>query len=118
MLPLHAAINREPREYHDRNRVWHVATNTRGCELVRDGACRYRVGSTDMSVPNGHDEASARAAGLVGQGPALEPDIKFDFATFEVIQAMRSRQGLGWTEWQAQAFADFLPQGALTAIRR
>lgn len=117
-LPLHVAIDCEPGKYHHRHGVGHVPTNTGGRELMRDGTRRHRVVSTDTSVVIDDDKGPDRTAGLIGQGPAFEPGIEFGFATVKGIQAVRCCQRLGWPKWQAQAFADFLPHGALTAISR
>jgi len=118
MLSLHPAVDREPGEYHDRNRIGHVASYAACCQLVRNGAGCHSVVAADATVLIGDDKGTARPASLVGQCPALEPVIEHGLAALEVIQSMRSRQGLRWTELQAQAFANFLPQRALTAMRR
>ena len=115
---LRPEIDREPGENHDRNRIRHVASHAARCELVQNGAGRHRVVTTDVAVLVGDDEGAARTAGLVGQCPALEPVIEHGLAAREIIRSMCSRQGLRRTELQAQAFADFLLQGALTVMRR
>jgi hypothetical protein len=115
---LRPAIDREPGKNHDRDRIGHVASHAARCELVRNGAGRHGVVTADMAALVGDHEGAARTASLVGQCPALEPVIEHGLAALEIIQSMCSRQGLRRTELQAQAFADFLPQGALTAMRR
>jgi len=115
---LRLAVDREPGEHHDRNRIRHVAAHATRCELVRDGAGRHGVVTADMAALIGDNEGAARTAGLIGQCPAPKPVIEHGLATLEIIQSMCSRQGLRRTELQTQAFADFLPQGALTATRR
>lgn len=116
--PLHAAINRKPGKNHHWNGIGHVAANAGSCQLVRDGTSRHRVVGTHTAVLISDDKGSARAADLVCHGPAFEPVIQFSLAALKIFQAVRHCQRHWWAEWQAQAFADFLPQGALTAISR
>ncbi len=115
---LRPAIDREPGENHDRNRIRHVASHAARCEMVRDGAGRNGVVTVDAAALVGDDEGAACTASLVGQCPALEPVIEHGLAALKVVQSMCSHQGLRQAELQAQPFADFLPQGALTAMRR
>ena len=79
----------------------------------RDGAKVTRVLVVDDNVV----VRRLLVARLQGAG-CLVSEAADGLAALEVIQPVRSRQGLRWTELQAQAFADFLPQGALTAMRR
>jgi hypothetical protein len=115
---LRPAIHREPGENHDWNRIRHIASHAARCKLVRNSACGHGVVTADMPALVGDNEGAARTAGLVGQCPALEPVIENGLAALEIIESMRSRQGLRRTELQTQTFVDFLPQGALTAMRR
>jgi len=85
---LRPAIDREPGENHDRHRIRHVASHAARCELVRNGAGRHGVVTADLAALVGDDEGAARAAGLVGQRPALEPVIEHGLAAREVIQSM------------------------------
>ena len=59
---LRPAINREPGENHDRNRIRHVASHAARCELVRNGAGRHGVVTTDMAALVGDNEGAARTA--------------------------------------------------------
>ena len=59
---LRPAIDREPGEHHDRNRIRHVAANAACRQLVRNGAGRHGVVATDATVLIGDDEGTARPA--------------------------------------------------------
>ncbi len=59
---LRPAIDREPGENHDRNRIRHVATHATRCELVRNGAGHHGVVTADVAALVGDDEAAARTA--------------------------------------------------------
>ena len=85
---LRPAIDREPGENHDRNRIRHVASHAARCELVRNGAGRHGVVTVDAAALVGDDEGAACTASLVGQCPALKPFIEHDLAALEVIQSM------------------------------
>ena len=88
MLSLHPAVDREPGEHHDRNRIRHVAANPACCQLVRNGTGCHGVVATDATVLIGDDKGAARSASLVGQCSALEPVIEHGLAALEVIQSM------------------------------
>ena len=88
MLSLRPAIDSEPGENHDRNRIRHIASHAARCELVRNGTGGHRVVTADKTVLIGDDEGAARPAGLVGQRPALEPVIEHGLAALKVIQSM------------------------------
>ena len=59
---LRPAIDREPGENHDRNRIGHVASHATGCELVRNSAGRHGVVTADVAALVGDDEGAARTA--------------------------------------------------------
>ena len=107
--PLDAAINRKLGKDHRRNGIGHVAANAIGCRLVRDRASRHRVVGTDTAILSSDDKGSARAAGLVCNGPAFEPVMQLSLAAIKIIQSVRGSQRHGWTEWQAQAFTAISP---------
>ena len=56
---LRPAIDREPGENHDRNRIRHVASHAARCELVRNGAGRHGVVTVDAAALVGDDEGAA-----------------------------------------------------------
>jgi len=85
---LRPAIDREPGENHDRNRIRHVASHDARRELVRNGAGRHGVVAADVAVIVGDHKGAARTASLVGQCPALEPVIEHGLSALEVIQSM------------------------------
>ena len=60
MLPLRPAIDREPGENHDRNRIRHVASHAARCQLVRNGASCHGVVAADKTVLIGDDKGAAR----------------------------------------------------------
>jgi hypothetical protein len=62
MKSLRPAVDRQPAEHHDGNRIRHIATNAAGCELMRNGAGRHRVVATHATPLIGHDEGSTRTA--------------------------------------------------------
>ena len=66
MLSLCSAVDREPGEHHDRNRIRYIAANAACCQLVRNGAGRHGVVATDATVLVGDDKGAARPARLVG----------------------------------------------------
>lgn len=88
MLSLCPAIDREPGENHDRNRIRHVASHAARRELVRNGAGRHGVVAADNTVLIGDDKGAARPACLVGQCPALEPVIEHGLAALKDFQSM------------------------------
>ena len=117
-MSLRPTIDRESGEDHDRNGIRHVASHAACCKLVRNRAGGHGVIAADKSVLIGYDKSAAGAARLVSQCPALEPVIEHSLATVEVVQPMRSSEGLRRSEVQSQPFADFLLQGVLTVMRR
>ena len=62
MQSLHPAVDREPGEHHDRNRIWHVAPYAACRQLVRYGAGRHGVVAADATVLIGDDKGAARPA--------------------------------------------------------
>ena len=60
MLSLRPAVDREPGEHHDRNRIRHVASNAACCQLVRNGAGCHGVVAADATVLIGDDKRAAR----------------------------------------------------------
>src|SRR6267154_4422366 len=118
MESLRPTVDRQSAEHHDRNGIRHIASYAACCQLMRNGASCHGVVAAHATTLIGHDEGATRTACLVDQRPALEPLIERRFAAIELIQWMRRRQGLRRPELQLQALVDFLPQGALTAIRR
>lgn len=59
---LRPAIDCEPGENHDRNRIWHVASHAARCEWVRNGAGRHGVVSVDAAALVGEHERAACTA--------------------------------------------------------
>ena len=59
---LRPAIDREPGENHDRNRIGHVASHAACCQFVRNGAGCHGVVTSDVAALIGDDEGAARAA--------------------------------------------------------
>ena len=62
MQSLHAAVDREAGEHHDRNRIRHVASYAACCQLVRYGAGCHGVVAADVTVLIGDDKGAARPA--------------------------------------------------------
>src|SRR6267378_3493630 len=62
MESLRSAVDRQPGEHHDRNRIRHIATYAACCELMRDGAGRHGVVATHATALIGHDEGATRTA--------------------------------------------------------
>ena len=62
MLSLRPAIDREPRENHDRNRIRHVASRAARCEWVRNSAGCHGLVAADAAALIGDDKGAARAA--------------------------------------------------------
>ena len=88
MLSLPPAVDREPGENHDRNRIQHVATHAARGELVRNGPGGQGVVAEDKTVLIADDEGARRAARLIGQCPALEPFVERGPAAVEVVEPM------------------------------
>ncbi len=57
--PLRFAIDREPGENHDRNRIRYVASHAARCELVGNGAGRHGVVTMDAASLVGDNEGAA-----------------------------------------------------------
>lgn len=49
MLSLHPAIDREPGEHHDRNRIRHVASYAACCQPARNGAGFHGIVAADAT---------------------------------------------------------------------
>jgi len=61
MLSLRAAVDREPAEHHDRNKIWHVASYAACCQLVRNGAGCHGVVAANATVLIRDDKGAARS---------------------------------------------------------
>ena len=122
MESLRPAVDRQPGEHHDRNRIRHIATYAACCELMRDGEVPplersgelVRLGVELEAEPRQEPVRVLRLVKLDSDPPVVEHGL----AAVEVIQSVRGRQGLRRPDLQVQAFTDFLPQGAFTAMRR
>ncbi|SRR6266566_4528783 len=86
MESLRSALDRQPREDHDRNRIRHTASYAVCCQLMRNGAGRHGGVATHATALIGHDEGATRTRSLIGQRPALEPVIEHSLAALELIQ--------------------------------
>ena len=62
MLSLRPAIDCQPREYHDRNRIRHVASHAARCEFVRNSAGCHGVVAADKTILIGDDKGAASPA--------------------------------------------------------
>lgn len=118
MPSLRLAIDREPSEDHNGYRIRHVTAHAPRCKLVRNGAGGQGVIATDQAALISNNKSAARPARLVGQCPALQPVVERGLAAVAIIKSMQSRQRLRRPELHVHGFADFLPQGAFTAMRR
>ena len=76
LLPLGAAINRQPPEHHHGHGIWHVAPDLARGQRVRRGTRGQGVVAPYAITLVEHDEGSAGAAQLVGKRTALEPFVQ------------------------------------------
>ncbi len=81
---LRPTIHREPAEYHDRHRVWHVAANGAGRELVSDGTSSHGVVTDYAMLFISYHKRPAGAAVLVVHRTAFEPLVQPMLAALEV----------------------------------
>lgn len=59
--PLRPAIDRQPGENHDRNRIRHVTANAACRQLMRNGAGRHGVVAADATILIGDYKSTARS---------------------------------------------------------
>lgn len=78
---LGALIDRQPRKYHHRHRVGHVAPYAACCGAVRDRAGSQGVISKNAPLFVCDNKGSAGAALVVDECPAPEPIVEAGFPT-------------------------------------